>query len=274
MSDSHQAQASTDAAPESGSDIPSFEALAADPEIAALLDFRPVPRKRDVPDGWTPDRQREFIARLTTHGGVGRAADETGKTETSVRKLYRSPLAGAFRASWHAAIELAKARLEQEAPEGPPPMARAPSIDHRFKHPRAGSGGASDEAPGGGEGSGGDFAGDEAKDRISGKLLRARRLYLFEISESPGKRAAFEILAGFPIDWDKARRMEAQADEPFRGPNFREPDMLLTAENGWLGEMAHGPDKRAELLRMLNDYRVEHGMEPIEWGEGEGEGEE
>ena len=55
-------------APESGSEpeIPTFEELAADPEIAALLDFEPVPRKRQVEGGWTPDLQREFIARLAT----------------------------------------------------------------------------------------------------------------------------------------------------------------------------------------------------------------
>ena len=44
------------AAPASGSNdaIPSFDELAADPEIAALLDFEPVPRKIEMPGGWTP----------------------------------------------------------------------------------------------------------------------------------------------------------------------------------------------------------------------------
>jgi len=44
------------AAPASGSNdaIPSFDELAADPEIAALLDFKPVPRKIEMPGGWTP----------------------------------------------------------------------------------------------------------------------------------------------------------------------------------------------------------------------------
>ena len=41
--------------------------------------------------------------------------------------------------------------------------------------------------------------------------------------------------------------MRAQDDEPWRSPNMREPDMLLTAENGWLGDVVHGPDKQAEL---------------------------
>lgn len=53
------------AAPASGpADVPTFEELAADPEIAPLLDFTPAHRKVQRPDGWTPDLQREFIARL------------------------------------------------------------------------------------------------------------------------------------------------------------------------------------------------------------------
>ena len=39
-----------------------------DPEIEALLDFDPVPRKRDVEGGWTPDLQRAFIARRGVEG--------------------------------------------------------------------------------------------------------------------------------------------------------------------------------------------------------------
>ena len=36
----------------------------ADPEVAALLAFEPVPRKSEVAGVWTPELQREFIARL------------------------------------------------------------------------------------------------------------------------------------------------------------------------------------------------------------------
>jgi hypothetical protein len=109
---------------------------------------------------------------------------------------------------------------------------------------------------------------DEARDSISGKLLAARRLYLQEISNSPGKRAAFEILTDLPVDWDAAERLEPQQDEPWRKPNMRRPDMLLTAENGWLGGMAHGPDKMADLRRAIDEHREQEGMEPVDW-EGE-----
>lgn len=54
-----------------------------------------------------------------------------------------------------------------------------------------------------------------------------------------------------PIDWDKAERLEPQADEPWRKPNMRKPDMLLTMENGWHGGLAHGPSKQAEPRNLL-----------------------
>jgi hypothetical protein len=78
-------------------------------------------------------------------------------------------------------------------------------------------------------------------------------------------RAAFEILTELPIDWDKAERMEPQSDEPWRKTNMRQPNMLLTAENGWIGEFTHGPDKKAELLKEINEWRAERGFEPVVW---------
>jgi hypothetical protein len=51
---------------------------------------------------------------------------------------------------------------------------------------------------------------------------------------------------------------------------MRNPDMLLTAENGWMGDMAHGPDKKAELRKAMNDYLIELGQPPIDWAKEEG----
>jgi hypothetical protein len=49
--------------------------------------------------------------------------------------------------------------------------------------------------------------------------------------------------------------------------------MLLTAEGGWLGDIAHGPDKKAELLKAVNQWRSEQGLPAVGW-KGECEGEE
>ena len=109
-----------------------------DPEILALLDFEPVPRQREVEGGWTPERQREFIARLAVHGSATRACDEMGKNQSGIMKLYRSPLGASFRAAWDAAVALAKRRrAEREAALAPvSPDMKPPTVDHRWKHGR------------------------------------------------------------------------------------------------------------------------------------------
>ena len=89
----------------------------------------------------------------------------------------------------------------------------------------------------------------ETQANIAEKLLRARRLYLMEICDRPDARAAWELLVG-PTDWDKARRGEPQDNEHLvQGvlPAMREPDMLLTAEAGWLGDFTGGPNKKDAL---------------------------
>lgn len=135
-----KARASADAASACPA-APGFPSLARgegeeiDPGIAALLDFEPVPRKREVDGAWTPELQREFISRLAVTGSIGRAAEEMGKTDSGVRKLYRSPGGASFRAAWEAAIELAKRRLAEAFPadERVAPGSRPPGLDARRK---------------------------------------------------------------------------------------------------------------------------------------------
>ena len=246
-----------------------------DPEIEALLDFEPVPRQRVVEGAWTPELQREFIARLAVTGSPGRASEEMGKTDTGVRKLYRSPEGASFRAAWDGAVELAKRRKTEGAltEEAVIPGTRPPSLDHRRKHdpspqPLSRLGGEGQVLNEFGEYEDEDSLqqrAEDARDSVSNKLRQARRLYLHEISGSAGKRAAFEILTELPIDWERAERLEPQPDEPWRNPNLRQGDMLLTAENGWIGDMAHGPDKVAELRRAIDEHRAEEGLEPVDW---------
>jgi hypothetical protein len=84
-------------------EIPDFETLAADPEIAPLLAFEPVVRKVKRPDGWTPDLQRELIARLAATGTLQQAVWQMDKHATGAEALYKVPSAHAFRMSWDAA---------------------------------------------------------------------------------------------------------------------------------------------------------------------------
>jgi hypothetical protein len=264
------------AAPASGSfdDIASFEELVADPEIAALLDFEPVPRRIEVVGGWSPAKQQEFIARLAVHGSKNKACTEMGMHTTGMTKLQNSPQSKSFRAAWEAAVDLARRRREAKAAEDfVRPGTRLPTIDHRKKH-----------APSpqplsrlGGEGQVLNELGEyedegafrerveDARDSIAKKLLRLRRLYLQEISSSPGKRAAFEILTDLIVDWEKAAALQPQGDEPYTVPNMRQPEFVLTAEAGWMGHMARGRDKIAELRQAIDEHRAEEGLPPVDW---------
>jgi hypothetical protein len=117
-------ESSAAAAPESG-DIPTFDALAADREIAALLEFEPVPRKVRRPDGWTPDLQRRFIALLAALGTPQRAAAAMRKRVSGIEIVYGDDEKGEFRASWEAAVALAAGASSREL---------APGLDRPRRH--------------------------------------------------------------------------------------------------------------------------------------------
>jgi hypothetical protein len=249
-------------------DIPDFETLAADAEISPLLDFEPVPRQVPRPNGWTPDRQREFIARLAHFGSPKLAADSMGKNVSGVAALYKQKGAESFRAAWDAAQALGISRRPPDTGAvflGTPPGMSPRRAENRLAE--------QDPQPGHVLNEFGEWEdegalqsrAEAARDSVSNKLLQARRLYLQEISGSAGKRAAFEILTELPVDWERAERLEPQPDEPWRKPNMRRPDMLLTAENGWLGNVAHGPDKKAELRQAIDEHRSAEGLPPVEW---------
>ncbi|HKX92548.1 MAG TPA: hypothetical protein VJM15_09025, partial [Sphingomicrobium sp.] len=138
------------AAPASGSETPTFEELAADPEIAALLDFDPAPRKVERPDGWTPERQRELIARIAVTGSPGKAVDQMDKNLSGAKHLYRTEGADSFREAWKAAITLAAERRCRERAAAPPRPAHVPGIARgrpKSLSPLAGEGGAGFQAP-------------------------------------------------------------------------------------------------------------------------------
>ena len=259
------------AAPESGA-IPTFGDLAADPEIAALLDFDPAPRKVERPNGWTADLQQELIARIVDTGSPGAACDAMDKNLSGAKHLYRTDGADSFRAAWQAAVALAAERKRAVRAA----MTRHPVDVPGIERPRKAECEPAAPLPGQVMNEFGEWEdeasylqrADEAKDRIGDRLIRLRRMFLEEISKSPGKRAAFEILTELPIDWDKAARCEPQADEPWHNANQREPDMILTAESGWsFGDIGYGPDRLAEARARMDEHRAEQGLEPVDWDE-------
>ena len=266
------------AAPASGTSdtIPTFAELAADPEIAPLLEFEPVPRKVKRPDGWTPELQRELIARIAATGTLQEAVRQMGKHATGAEALYKTPHADSFRIAWDAALALGRRRDQLDS--APPYAGEVPGIQRRRNANPAGplDANGQPQQPGQVMNEHGEWEdeesyqrrGEDARDSIAGKLLRIRRLYLKEISVSPGKRAAFEILTELPVDWNLAARGEPQPDEPWNRANQRQPDMILTAESGWMsGLVPYGPPKVQELREAIDRHRSEQGLPPVDWNE-------
>ncbi|GMM94188.1 hypothetical protein [Qipengyuania sp. MTN3-11] len=66
-------------------------------------------------DGWTPARQRAFIAALADTGSVSRAARHVNMSPEGAYYLRRRPGAESFRRAWEAAIDMGVTRLRDEA---------------------------------------------------------------------------------------------------------------------------------------------------------------
>ena len=75
-------------------------------------DYKWVPvLRRPRSDGWTPQRQRDFIAALADDGRVSHAAREVGMSENSCYRLRRSPGGENFARAWDVARAHAALRL-------------------------------------------------------------------------------------------------------------------------------------------------------------------
>ncbi len=77
--------------------------------------FAPVPRHCQRHDGWTPERQRNFIEALADLGSVRAAANAVNMTPEGAYLLRRHAEAAEFRKAWEAALALGVQRLEDVA---------------------------------------------------------------------------------------------------------------------------------------------------------------
>jgi hypothetical protein len=259
------------AAPEGGGEGGEPEELPIDPEIEALLGFDPVVRKVVRGDGWTAERQRRFVAYVALLGSRTLAAEAVGREVAGVSKLCRADGGESFEAACEAALALYQKRnaVRQEAGFKARSARRGRNGERGLRQP-----GQVENELGEWE----DEASlikraDDARHNIARKIVNCRRLFLQEISKSPGKRAAFEILTELPVDWERAARLQPQPDEPWRKPNMRQGDMVLTAEAGWMSDLVpYGPEKVAQLRAAIDAHRAEQGLEPVDWGGGVREG--
>ncbi|WP_338502373.1 hypothetical protein V6R86_04170 [Sphingomonas kaistensis] len=79
-----------------------------------LPDFQPVARQYRH-DGWTPERQRAFIAALADTGSVSRAAAMVNMSPEGAYYLRRQAGAESFRRAWEAALDFGVQRLKDLA---------------------------------------------------------------------------------------------------------------------------------------------------------------
>jgi hypothetical protein len=86
----------------SDSEHPAARALRQCPAYRRIA-FDPVP-VRPRHDGWTPERQRGFIDRLTVTGSVARSARAVGMTPQSADMLRKKAGATSFARAWDEAL--------------------------------------------------------------------------------------------------------------------------------------------------------------------------
>lgn len=86
-------------------------------ESPFLTGYQPFERRRVRHDGWTAERQREFLTVLAETGSVSQACRDAGVSSRSAYRLRQHPDAAAFAAAWDQALRLAVLRLTSIAYE-------------------------------------------------------------------------------------------------------------------------------------------------------------
>ena len=81
----------------------------------AACDWVPVLRKRRA-DGWSPDKQRAFVAALAATGSVTTAAQIVGLSASSAYRLRRALGSEGFSGAWDAALGAARRRRIRAVP--------------------------------------------------------------------------------------------------------------------------------------------------------------
>ena len=76
--------------------------------LGDLLDFAPVPRKKERVDGWSPEKQRAFIAALSATGSKRRAAMSIGMAPFGVDQMLKAEGNESFKAAYERAMAIAK----------------------------------------------------------------------------------------------------------------------------------------------------------------------
>jgi hypothetical protein len=82
-----------------------------------IPDFTPVPLARQRHDGWTAEKQRQFLILLAATGTVASAVQAVGMTRVSAYNLCKRPGAESFAREWDLALSHGRARMIDHAME-------------------------------------------------------------------------------------------------------------------------------------------------------------
>lgn len=83
--------------------------------MSNTLSFSPVPRQRSRHDGWSADKQGQFIEALAHYGIVCAAAEKVGMSAASAYRLRRAEGAESFAAAWDEALPTGMMQLQDIA---------------------------------------------------------------------------------------------------------------------------------------------------------------
>lgn len=86
--------------------------------LGDLLEFAPVPRKKQRVDGWSAEKQRAFIAALSATGSKRRAAQAVGMAPYGVDQLLNGEGKEEFAAAFDKAMLIAKANGSMKIAQG------------------------------------------------------------------------------------------------------------------------------------------------------------
>lgn len=180
------------------------------------LDFTPVPRdpRGARSDGWTPQRQREFIEMLAATGSVTAACRGVGLRSTGVYGLRHRKGAESFRAAWDAAVERGTSQVRDiltdhsinGVPESVWWAGKQVGERRKFNHNtmrwilergERGRGKAESEA----ERDRNEALAKKWIADLRAEVERAEAAKWARIGDDPAKRAAYELLNG-PVDWE------------------------------------------------------------------------
>jgi hypothetical protein len=227
------------------------EGTAGDAMFAAIpdiLNFEPVPRRAQV-NSWSAEHQRAFIAALAITGSAKKAAATIGRHAFGADQLRKARGGKSFSEAWDAALDVARERELARVYENLSELqAKDEAANARGQQPAARI-----DQPYYDDDSDGDPF-EAMQEVVRERILRARRLLLFLLTEDEEMQRAWEVLVG-PVDWEKARRNEPQDNEPFP-VRMSEPGTLLTAEAGLLPDITGGPDVLADLCEQLGEPPV------------------